>query len=358
MPHRGINQASFKLLEMEFSGIMKKLPKYLSAFGPFFGLIFVYVLFLCYAPETFYSLYNTKTILQQSVIFGIGALGMTFIIISDGIDLSAGSVVAMGTVITALVLKKLGGDTGASALVTLLAALSGILACGLCGFINGATITQLKIVPFIVTLGMLQIARGGALWFASSQPVNTPKNWLCNLMVIDPLAKTDPATQELIQGPWYSFAPGVWIMLVLLILCIVVLKYTVFGRYVFAVGSNESTARLCGINVPRLRIIIYTLAGLFIGVASIMQFSSLTLGDPTAAVGMELYFIAAVVIGGGSLSGGVGSAGGTLIGALIMAVLYNGCAMTGVENYVQYIVIGFIIVAAVGLDRFKHAKQS
>ncbi|HBF35525.1 TPA: cyclic nucleotide-binding protein [Candidatus Sumerlaeota bacterium] len=329
---------------------MKKITKILSAFGPFLGLIFVYALFFIIAPyfdaPSFGSLLNTKTILAQTVIFGIGALGLTFVIIGDGIDLSAGSVVALGTVITALILKKFGGDH-AGVFITLLAALGGIAACGACGFINGITITGLRIVPFIVTLGMMQIGRGAALGFAGQMPVNVPDSWLKSLMVAEPQ-----------MGVWYSIAPAVWIMLILLIVCSVILKYTVFGRYVFAVGSNESTARLCGINVPVLRIVIYSLAGLLVGVASVMQFSNLNQGDPSGAVGMELDFIAAVVIGGGSLSGGAGSAGGSIIGALIMAVLRNGCNMVGVPNYVQNIVVGFIIVAAVGLDRFKSAKQA
>jgi ribose/xylose/arabinose/galactoside ABC-type transport system permease subunit len=200
---------------------------------------------------------------------------------------------------------------------------------------------------FIVTLGMMQIARGVAKGIAQQTTVNTPDNWLNGLMVVEPS-----------PGCWYSVAPAVWIMLVLLGLMFVVLRYTVFGRYIFAIGSNESTARLCGIRVGLQRVAIYAACGLLTGVAGVMQFSNLTLGDPTAANGMELDIIAAVVIGGGSLSGGEGSAVGSIVGALIMAILRNGCTLVGIPNYVQNIVIGVIIIVAVGIDRLKHARRT
>jgi len=147
-------------------------------------------------------------------------------------------------------------------------------------------------------------------------------------------------------------------MLFLLAVMFVVLKFTVFGRHVFAIGSNEATARLCGINVALKLIWVFALCGAMTGVASVMQFSNLTVGDPTAAVGMELDIIAAVVIGGGSLSGGEGSVVGSLVGALIMAILRNGCNLVGIPNYVQNIVIGTIIIAAVAVDRLKHRGES
>jgi ribose/xylose/arabinose/galactoside ABC-type transport system permease subunit len=135
-----------------------------------------------------------------------------------------------------------------------------------------------------------------------------------------------------------------------------VLQRSVFGVHTYAVGSSEATARLCGIRVPRVKIAIYTLAGLFAGLAGVMQYARLTVGDPTTAVGKELDVIAAVVIGGASLSGGVGGIGGALIGAFLMSVLANGCTLTGVPNYVQEILIGIIIIAAVALDRLRHTS--
>ena len=189
----------------------------------------------------------------------------------------------------------------------------------------------------------MQIARGIAKGIASQTTVLPPKSWLNDVMVVEPQV-----------GAWYSIAPGVWVALVLLIAVFVLLKYTVFGRHVFAIGSNENAARLCGINVNRKRIAIYSLCGGLTGMASVLQFSNLTLGDPTAAVGMELDIIAAVVIGGGSLNGGEGSVVGSAAGALIMAILRNGCNMVGIPNYVQNIVIGSIIILAVGLDGIRH----
>ena len=320
----------------------KKITKILFEFGPFVGLLFVMLLFGILCPPQFSSFYNAKTIVTQTVIIGIGALGMTLVIISGGIDLSVGSLVALCTVVVATVMNAACGSGDPGPFIPLLAAGAGVGACALCGLVSGAIIARMRIVPFIVTLGMMQIARGVAKWIGKEQTVVTKSNWLQNLMLVDP----EPA--------WLILAPGVWLTILLLIAMSVALKYTVFGRHVFAVGSNEQTARLCGINVQGRRMWIYALCAIFTGVAGVMQYANLTVGDPTAATGMELDIIAAVVIGGGSLGGGEGSAGGSIIGALIMAVLRNGCNMFGVPNYVQEIIIGVIIVCAVLTDRLRH----
>jgi ribose/xylose/arabinose/galactoside ABC-type transport system permease subunit len=318
----------------------------LARFGPYFGLIFVILIFAVVMPGeqfgSFASFYNIKTILTQTVIVGIAAFGMTLVIISGGIDLSVGSQIAIGTVVAAMVLKLNGVETDPGGGVSLLAALAAIAACGLCGLVSGAIIAKFKIVPFIVTLGAMQVVRGLAKWQADEQTVITPQNGLNQLMRVDP----DPE--------WLVFAPGVWLCLLLLGACTALLRYTVFGRYIFAVGSNEQTARLCGIDVERTKMLIYTACGVFTGIASVMQYSDLAIGDPTTAAGKELDIIAAVVIGGASLSGGEGSALGSIIGALIMAVLRNGCNMLGIPNYAQEIIIGVIIVGAVLVDRLKH----
>lgn len=316
-----------------------RLKRLLSDFGPFIGFVFVFALFAVLGPSSFTSFYNLKTILTQSVIVGVAALGMTFVIISRGIDLSVGSQIALGTVVVATIVNTM-GDTATSTLM--LAACGGILVCGLTGFVNGALVTRFSIVPFIVTLGTMQIARGVAKWIANEQTVPTASNKLSGLMLVDPTPS------------WIVFSPGVWVCVAMLIASAIVLKYTVLGRYVFAIGSNEQTARLCGIRVDRIKVIVYTLCGLFTGVAAVMQYGYLTVGDPTSAVGLELDIIAAVVIGGGSLNGGEGSAAGSIIGALIMAVLRNGCNMLGVPNFVQEIIIGVIIVGAVLIDQQKH----
>jgi len=271
---------------------------------------------------------------------------MTVVIINGGIDLSVGSQIALGTVATAMVLRRWGGDD-AGFWLPLCAAGAGVAVCALCGFVSGAIVSAFRIVPFIVTLGVMQIARGVAKGLAEQTTVIAPTNWLNDLMVVEPKI-----------GAWYSVAPGVWLMLALLVVMFIVLKFTVFGRHVFAIGSNEATARLCGINVALNRVWVFALCGALTGVASVMQFSNLTVGDPTAGVGMELDIIAAVVIGGGSLSGGEGSVLGSIAGAVIMAILRNGCNLVGIPNYVQNIVIGTIIVTAVGVDRLKHRRET
>ena len=314
-----------------------RLRRTLTVLGPFGGLLVVFVFFAVLAPPEFVSFYNIKTILTQSVIVGIAALGMTYVIISRGIDLSVGSQIALGTVVIAVLLANGGEQSGVW--WPLVAVMAGIMTCAAVGYISALFVTRFNIVPFIVTLGTMQIARGVGKWIGKEQTVPAPESWLNSLMLIDP----EPA--------WLLMAPGIWIALALMGVSAVLLRRTIFGRYVFAIGSNEQTARLCGVNVHRYKVIIYTLCGVLTGVAAVMQFSSLTIGDPTSAIGLELDIIAAVVIGGGSLNGGEGSAVGSVIGALLMAVLRNGCNMLGVPTFVQEIIIGAIIVGAVLVDQ-------
>jgi ribose transport system permease protein len=156
---------------------------------------------------------------------------------------------------------------------------------------------------------------------------------------------------------FFPLPPGVWIIVILACLMSLVMRRTVFGRYIFAIGSNEAAARLCGIRVRMQKVIIYSLAGLFCGLAGLMQLSRLTQGDPTVAIGLELDIIAAVVIGGASLSGGSGGILGSMIGALIMAVLRSGSNQMDIPTYMQEIVIGFIIILAVGLDKLRQRRR-
>jgi ribose transport system permease protein len=314
------------------------LKVWLTRLGPFLGLALVILIFalLTESPERYLSGSNLRIVLSQTVIVALGAIGMTIIIISGGIDLSVGSVIALTGVLTAL-----GIQNGWSPVV---AVLVGILGGGLIGLINGLAITRLRVVPFIATLGMLGIARGVAKWLADQQTVNVPPTW------VNELAVTVPSPS------WLLLAPGVWLSILLAILVAVILRHTVFGRRVFALGSNEAAARACGIAVDKLKVLIYALAGLFFGLAGVMQMSRLRQGDPTVAAGTELDVIAAVVIGGGSLNGGEGSILGSMIGALIMAFLRNGCQQMGWPNYIQEIIIGAIIVIAVAIDRFRHSR--
>ena len=314
------------------------LQNWLNRLGPLLGLVLVILVFsvLMETPTRFLSANNLRVVLAQTVIVAIGAIGMTMIIISGGIDLAVGSTIALTGVITAL-----GIQSGWSPTAALTA---GILVGGLVGVVNALAITRLKVVPFIATLGMLGVARGTAKWVAGQQTVNMPDNWLNELLVMFP------------NPPWLMVAPGVWITIVLAVVAAIVLRNTVFGRRVFALGSNEAAARACGIATDRLKIWIYGLAGLLFGLAGVMQMSRLRQGDPTVAAGSELDIIAAVVIGGGSLNGGEGSIVGSMIGALIMAFLRNGCQQVGWHNYIQEIIIGAIIVIAVAVDRWRTSR--
>ncbi|MBX3270527.1 MAG: ABC transporter permease [Sandaracinaceae bacterium] len=305
----------------------------LDVAGPLLGLLVVIVLFGVLAPDRFLSAYNLKTVLTQTVIVGLGAVGMTYVMIAGGIDLSIGSVIALASVVTAVLLRDGHGP---------LVALAGGVATGAAaGALNGLLVTRLGIVPFIVTLGTMGVARGVAKWLADEQTVRADAGWLGGLMTKTP----DPA--------WLLLAKGVWIALGLAALMTLVLRRTVLGVHVFAVGSNEATARLCGVPVERVKLAVYTIAGVFAGLAGVLQFGRLTVGDPTTAIGLELDVIAAVVIGGASLSGGRGSITGALLGAFFMSVLANGCTLTGVPTYVQQILVGVIIVTAVALDRLR-----
>jgi ribose transport system permease protein len=325
-----------QVIEKSLPSPAKPFQRWLGRLGPFLGLILVIAVFavLTTTPERYLSPINLRIVLAQTVIVALGATGMTMIIISGGIDLSVGSTIALTGVVTAV-----GLNTGWP---PLLAVLAGLLVGGLTGLVNSLAITRLKVIPFIATLGMLGVARGAAKWLAGQQTVNVPNTW------VNELAVTVPARS------WLLVAPGVWLALVLAILIAVVLRNTVFGRRVFAIGSSEATARACGIPTDRLKLWIYSLAGLFVGLAGVMQMSRLRQGDPTVAVGAELDVIAAVVIGGGSLNGGEGSILGSMIGALIMAFLRNGCQQMGWPNYIQEMIIGAIIVVAVAIDRFRH----
>ena len=311
----------------------------LAQAGPFLGLIVVITLFAIPAEtrEFFLTYHNFKIILTQTVIVAIGALGMTLIIVGGGIDLSAGSSIALTSVVGALLIQQGWGPVPVCGAV--------ILAGGLIGLLNGAAIAALRLVPFIITLGTLGVARGAAKWLADNQTVNydaSPINgWMTTA---DPFG--------------YALPAGVWVAAALAVATAVVLRNTVFGRHVFALGSNEATARLCGIPTTRLKVMVYALAGCFFGAAGLFQLSRLRQGDPTVAVGLELDIIASVIIGGASLNGGVGTVLGSMIGALIMAVLRNGSQQMGWPTYFQEIIIGLVIIAAVFVDHLRQGRRA
>ena len=309
--------------------------------APFAGLFLVLAIFGAMEPSIFFSVKNGQTIAVQTVVVGLGAIGMCFIIISGGIDLSIGSVIALSSVVGAMTL-----DRGFPPIVAMAAA-----ACvgGLCGLVNGALITSLRIAPFVVTLGMLGMARGLAKVLADNQRVAPPTEslgWLEGFVASRP----DPS--------WLGMAPAAWVLLGIAIVAAIVLRKTPFGVHVYAIGSSESTARLCGVPVARTKIIVYTLGGIAAGFAGAVMLGRLGVGDPTTSTGAELSIIAAVVIGGASLVGGEGSILGAMIGAFMLSILAAGCNLAGIDNSIQEIIIGGIIVVAVTLDGFRHRRRS
>jgi len=311
----------------------------LAKLGPFLGLLLVIALFSI-PPEVrgyFLTYANFKIILTQTVIVAVGALGMTLIIVSGGIDLSVGSGIAFTSVVGALLIQR--GWPTVAVVAAVVASGAGI------GLLNGAAIAGLRMMPFIITLGMLGVVRGAAKWLGGNETVNYDASAINNWMTTpDPFGWSLPA--------------GAWVAVTAAIGTAVMLRQTVFGRHIFALGSNEATARLCGVPTVRTKILIYTVAGAFFGLAGLMQLSRLRQGDPTVAVGLELDIIAAVIIGGASLSGGMGTVLGSMIGALIMAVLRNGSQQMGWPTYFQEIIIGLVIIAAVFLDRLRQSRSA
>jgi ribose/xylose/arabinose/galactoside ABC-type transport system permease subunit len=312
---------------------------WLARLGPLLGLAAVCLFFSLVRPETFPTDRNAELIARHTSVVIVAALGMTLVIISGGIDLSVGSNVALSSIVAAVMLRA-----GYSPMVAVGGA---ILAGSAAGLLIGLLVTFGRLVPFIVTLGLWAALRGLAMELADSTRVNTPDTWLNRLI-------------EPVQGnlEWMVLPPGVWFALLMALLTAGMLRYTRFGRHVFAVGSNEQTARLCGVNVHRTKIAVYVIAGALAGLAGVLQYATIRAGDPSTAPALELDVIAAVVIGGASLSGGVGTVLGTVSGALLMNVVANGCTKMDMPEARQKVVSGAIIILAAAIDRLRNRKSS
>lgn len=350
------------------------------AFGPLLGLCATWLLFALLAGNAFANWDNTELMLLQTAVVGTAAVGATWIIVSGGIDLSVGSNIALGTMAGATVLRAGGplwlalGATVATgtlvgwligALVTgalirvatalALAAVATLAATGLgpwaplCGLAAGAagwSATRrigwsLPLSPFIVTLGLWGALRGAAKGLGDNQPVYFGRD----------------ETLAGIMHPGGLLPGGVLVLLAVAAVAAFLLRRSVCGRHATAIGANRVAARLCGVDVARTEMAVYVFGGACAGMAAVLQLSYLSMGDPTTAQGYELKTIAAAVIGGASLAGGEGSILGTLLGALIMTVVDNGCTKLGLDNWVQEVVTGAIIVGAVALDRWRQRRR-
>jgi ribose transport system permease protein len=284
---------------------------------------------------------NLLNIANQIAVIAIIAIGMTMVIITGGIDLSVGSLIALSAVVASRLIRDVAGAESATATGMLFASLGGIFVCAASGAFSGTMTTLFGIPPFIVTLGMMLVASGLAYILAEGQSINQVPDsfiWLGR-------------GADLLRIP-----NAVLLMLGLYALAHLVMTRMVFGRHVYAVGGNVEAARLSGVPVRRVLLTVYTLSGTLAGLGGIVMASQLKSGAPTYGQMYELYVIAAVVVGGTSLSGGRGKILNTLIGALIIAVIQNGMNLTGVESYTQKIVLGLVILGAVLLDRLKRGR--
>ncbi|HWO97077.1 MAG TPA: ABC transporter permease [Bacillus sp. (in: firmicutes)] len=310
----------------------EKGAQILNKYGILFILIAMVVVMSFLSPA-FLNTNNLLNVVRQISFIGIVAMGVTMIIITTGIDLSSGSVIALVSVVVASYAHP--GDS------LFVAIAIGLGIGALCGFINGAVSAKGKIPPFIATLGMMTAARGLALLYSDGRPI----------------PDLSDSFMFLGKGEIAGIPFPIIVFVVMGIISHLLLSKTKFGKYTYAIGGNEQAARICGINVDRYKIMIYTYAGLLSAIAGMMLTARISVGQPSMGVMFELDAIAAAVIGGTSLAGGVGTIAGTMIGALIIGVLNNGLDLLGVSSYWQQILKGAIIVSAVLIDSRKNKKS-
>jgi len=301
--------------------------------GTFFGLLLLIVFFWIWTPY-FLTISNLLNIAQQTTINAIIAVGLTFVIITAGIDLSVGSIMAFSGVVLASLLKA---DQP-----LIVALIGGVLTGGLCGLVNGTLISYGKLPPFIATLGMMSVARGAALLYTDGRPIS---GFSADFRFIS-------------NGEILHIPVPVLLMVLIYFIAHFILTRTKLGRYTYAIGGNELATMLSGVNVKMIKTVVYTLGGMLSGFAAILLTSRLNSAQPIAGIMYELDAIAAAVIGGTSLVGGEGKLSGTLIGALIMGVLRNGLNLLGVSSFIQQIVIGSVIICAVLIDMSLRKNKS
>ena len=297
-----------------------------------FGSLIIMVIFFSLTSQYFFSLTNFITIALQTAVVGIIAIGMTFVIITGGIDLSVGSIVAFSGVITGLALK-----TG---MPMVMAIIIGLLTGTLCGLINGVLISKANLPPFISTLGLMMMGRGLVLAITNGIPVSGLSDSYASISGGSVMGIPNPVIFLIILAVIFSF----------------ILKKTIIGKYTYAVGSNEDASKLSGINVSKIKCFVYGVSGLLSAVSGIILSSRLISAQPTEGMGYEMDAIAAVVIGGASLMGGTGTIIGTILGAFIMSIPRNGLNMLNVSGFWQQFAVGAVVLIAVYIDSLKNKK--
>jgi ribose/xylose/arabinose/galactoside ABC-type transport system permease subunit len=336
-------------LDRPDSGPDARARRFWAIAGPFAPLVFLLALMAIFAilEPRFLDATNLFNVMRQISITGLIALGMTFVILTAGIDLSVGSLLAFAAIVAAGVVKGSTGNTlsldpdaiiGHPWYFGLLTAIAIGLAGGL---LQGLAITRLAVPPFVVTLGGLSAFRGLTLWYSNGGPISgfeRDVRWWG-------------------QGQIGPVPVPVIIFLAAALVCHIILRYTRYGRHVYAVGGNVEAARLSGLAVERIILSVYVVVGFFAGLAGFVLSARLNSAEAVAGIGYELTVIASVVIGGTSLFGGSGSIGGTVIGAILIGVLVNGLVLNNVSSYIQQIIIGLIIIAAVAFDRYVKTRR-
>jgi ribose transport system permease protein len=305
-----------------------------GATGPLIGLILLCA-FLSVATDTFLSLRNFLNVLDQVTVLGVMAVGMTLVILIGGIDLSVGSVLAFSGMVMGYLGDNAGWPFGLAIVVALIAS-------ALCGAASGLMITRLNMPPFIATLAMMSVARGLASIITNGEQIVGFPDWFSNLAIIRHFG---------------FLTVTVAVMIVIVAIAWVVLTFRPAGRALYAIGGSAEVARLAGINVREATLIVYALCGLTAGLAGVILSARLDSAQPSSGIGYELDTIAAVVIGGASLSGGIGGIGGTVVGVLIIGFLRNGLNLLQVSPFIQQVIIGLVIAMAVAADTARQRRS-